>query len=436
MELQHFKERAKELTIDIQKLCDVCYSYMRPNFPKFDNSIVERLASNKYKLEVSLEIQAPDKNSYSFITSSREVLGSLTELGTYLAQFQSTFALVRNVPSVGVEYRRIIFFHYKLTQDFKAFIFLLNKSGISLYAAVIDFQYIQSRPTHVDLFEGLSKDQISDLQSLIRSSYSFTELISGQFDIEELIRLAKELRVNSSSFTSSFGEIELSFSIKAKVLEIALCVETECLVLLEVLDKNSTDISIDNTLLDINKRYSEFESYISKLQETATTEYTAYKSQFDKLIERLEPGQDVLSSEAIEKTYSARSKDEKKAANYFRAGAIGTVSFAIIFAICQLKSGDIYSSNVFEMIYRLGITFLLLALAGYLAKESSKHRELCNTFDRLDLDMAAFRPFISLLDNEEQNNLTKKMAYKVFLAESELLRIQESSKSSSSAGTS
>ena len=122
----------------------------------------------------------------------------------------------------------------------------------------------------------------------------------------------------------------------------------------------------------------------------------------------------VATGNVIHGDYSESAKREKNAADRTRLWALACMA-----AVAIGLGYTLFATNLDEMKWQSAVTRGLLALAvsipaGYLARESLRHRTQQHCYLQTALNLKAMEPFIASLPEPERNALKSEMAQRLF----------------------
>lgn len=163
---------------------------------------------------------------------------------------------------------------------------------------------------------------------------------------------------------------------------------------------------------------------LESVQERADDQHneltTASKERMDELDELLEKAVrtvGAIGSTGMAGGYKVVANDEKNAANIWRRWAFLALLGAIGATIFAVAHGVVHGFSVDTFFAKWAISVPFLALAGYAARESSKHREQATTNRKLELQLASLDTYLVSLPEDKQEDVKVKIADRYFFGE-------------------
>lgn len=157
----------------------------------------------------------------------------------------------------------------------------------------------------------------------------------------------------------------------------------------------------------LGKRVNDQLTQAAAAYESGTRRVEKAQEDFNELI-------GVATGNIIHGDYSESAKREKNAADRTRLWALACMAAVVIGLGYTL-----FETNLDEMKWQSAVTRGLLALAvsipaGYLARESLRHRTQQHSYLQTALNLKAMEPFIASLPEPERNALKAEMAQRLF----------------------
>lgn len=121
---------------------------------------------------------------------------------------------------------------------------------------------------------------------------------------------------------------------------------------------------------------------------------------------------DASANSTISADYGGRARQERRSALLWSVGAV-VVALVGLYVI-TIGMADIHEAAVPETIWKTSATIVLLAVAGYMGKEAGAHRKEERDAKRAQLDLNAFNPFLTLMDEDDARELRKEFAHRIF----------------------
>lgn len=177
------------------------------------------------------------------------------------------------------------------------------------------------------------------------------------------------------------------------------------------LDRHAQLIKKD--LLDAEARSKEIDQTLQAVTERIEGMSGAYDDAFAYIKKKSEEAAEivgVMSGQSIAGNFAKNSAVECKAANRLRAGSIVAlivISFVIGLTLFQSARGEIDWRDVLT---RLAMASVLTLPAGYLARESSKHRQQQYRYEQTSLELHTITPLLDSLPVDQQQKIKADIA--------------------------
>jgi len=121
-----------------------------------------------------------------------------------------------------------------------------------------------------------------------------------------------------------------------------------------------------------------------------------------------------IASKAVAGDYVSSAAIEANAANDLRKWSVGVMMVVVVIVgttFIQSATGNIEWQLVLS---RLAMAFILTVPAGYLARESAKHRQQQYRYQQTSLELRAITPYLASLPPDQQHNLKVEIARQIF----------------------
>ncbi|MBN7770473.1 hypothetical protein KUV44_12275 [Marinobacter daepoensis] len=192
---------------------------------------------------------------------------------------------------------------------------------------------------------------------------------------------------------------------------------------------NAAQNQSSQTVSDINSRVEHLRRELSEISETCQKMKSTLEKTFedaDQLIEqKMESLQDkenkaaelleIISRDAISGSYQKSAAEERKTADKLRQWSLGfMIAMTVVMAITLVQSVQ-NELSLQTSILRIAIVMILSIPAAYMARESSRHRNLENTHHRISLELKSVDPYLSSLPKEQQDSIKERLANKIFM---------------------
>ena len=150
---------------------------------------------------------------------------------------------------------------------------------------------------------------------------------------------------------------------------------------------------------------------LAQRRDAADAALAAIQQQVDEAAELVS----VFAAAGTANAYSKEAKDQAKLADNWRYAAIGLGVVAAVAAI-SLFFGHTGNNPAWALIIgKLAVGIAFGGLASYAARQSSSHRRREETARHLELNIAAFGPFVRELDGQGQLRARAKVVDAIFL---------------------
>lgn len=192
---------------------------------------------------------------------------------------------------------------------------------------------------------------------------------------------------------------------------------------------NAAHNQSSQTVSDINSRVEHLRRELSEISTTCKNMKSTLEKTFqdaDQLIEqKIESLQnkenkaaellEIISRDAISGSYQKSAAEERKTADKLRQWSLGfMIAMTVVMGITLFQSVQ-NELSLQTSILRIAIVMILSIPAAYLARESSRHRNLENTHHRISLELKSVDPYLSSLPKEQQDSIKERLANKIFM---------------------
>lgn len=189
--------------------------------------------------------------------------------------------------------------------------------------------------------------------------------------------------------------------------------------------KEATDTAVADaetalsTLLDETKTSAD--EALSSYKQAADTQAEGFATQakdklsdLDVLLQKAVKTVGVIGSTGMAGGYKLVADDEKKAANIWRRWAAVALLGAIGATIFAVAHGVVHGFDAETFFSKWAVSIPFLALAGYAARESSKHRDQAGINRQIELQLASLDAYLVTLPEPDQHRLRAKLADRFF----------------------
>jgi hypothetical protein len=270
---------------------------------------------------------------------------------------------------------------------------------------------------------GIPPDEVKEAASRFRRSAGMllsnleADALAVRTQIQEQQETADELQAKTAETkTATDAEIE---SLRAIIEEQKGRLE-------EAIRTNQGQFSEaqERRVTEFRDELTEFEGRMNALQTQSTEALKSQEARLEQDIdtahteiqEKLDEAERIVGAIATTGTvggFQREAGSQKQTADRLRVAALATAAVAAIVAIL----GVIHASNGgngTDVAAKALASFVFFGIAGYLATQSGKHRDREERAQRLELELAAFGPFINDLPEDKQNDLVEKLADRIF----------------------
>lgn len=166
---------------------------------------------------------------------------------------------------------------------------------------------------------------------------------------------------------------------------------------------------------DLSTRSEKIRDYIDNTISETNEIYNKGIENLQSKEERAQELLELISRDSISGSYQQSAAEEKKTADWLRALSLGFMVFMTIIMAVSLWDSVSPDFNWQSAMFRVAIVMILSIPAAYLAKESSKHRELQNSHHRVSLELKSVDPYLSSLPNDKRVLIKEKLAERIFM---------------------
>lgn len=173
-------------------------------------------------------------------------------------------------------------------------------------------------------------------------------------------------------------------------------------------------------------RASKFDKVIDSLTTKADSEFAKLAEKLGKALkvtldyeEQIKRVLNVVVNTAQAGSYQSYANEEKKAANWYRYGAMAFMFFGVSFIIIPeimhfINDMKMYTFDWKNGFQRAAVSMVMFVPAFYLAKESAKHRmnEVKNR--QRELVLCTIDPYLELLEETKRQELKGDIAKRIF----------------------
>ena len=165
---------------------------------------------------------------------------------------------------------------------------------------------------------------------------------------------------------------------------------------------------------DFSNIEKNIETRVETLSERIIGMQNAYKISFDKLLQKGEEILEIVTRDSFSHNYGKAASDARKSVRLWNGLAIiamllvvGFTVYAFIIALNQ----DINWTNV---VSKTLVTTAGASISIYAARQAAKHEQVERYSRKIELELAAFDPFISTLEKDDQDSMKKEITKRIF----------------------
>lgn len=178
---------------------------------------------------------------------------------------------------------------------------------------------------------------------------------------------------------------------------------------------------INRTIHETDRRAAELSESVNKLQTDVNSEIKQARGLHDQAIEDLSAKRvqidEILghaSGRVVAGDYTASAGYERTNANWLRIGSLVCMVIIIIIVGYAFWEAATKPFDPQAALFRLLLAFMLSVPAGYLARESARHRKQQYRYLQTSLDLKAIAPYLSSLPEDEQHRIKAEVARRIF----------------------
>lgn len=218
------------------------------------------------------------------------------------------------------------------------------------------------------------------------------------------------IKLEANALSEKLSEIDSTYSNNHIELERKLAQYKSSIEKLEKSSKSKTveiEEEFNKAILKNSLALEEEISEMRLLNERSIKSFSEKSLEVDKLI-------GTISDKALSGNYSIYAEEEKNEADKMRLFSLGFMMISIILALVSFGESLIQDISNSTFISRVIFAIVLSIPAAYFARESSKHRNQQQLYRKTDLDLKAVGPYSATLPDQDQHELKKDIASKIF----------------------
>jgi len=295
------------------------------------------------------------------------------------------------------------------------------KGGFELYAKNHQdyFHSLDANATDDVIFDIARKNYYSviKLLKLLRKNHNnnnsashlrvfdFVYLESLATEAGKIINLSKKKTVLNDFYNERIDELS---GLKSKIFAVSSDLNSFSDRL------NSEKNELQKNLSSLNDKIESLNLSVINAEARGEGIYQAAVQKFKEKEDQVNEMLDVLSQRAIAGSYENSAAEEKKTADAMRNGSVALMLAVVVIvavAFFETTSNDFKWEN---SLFRVTLALLLSVPAGYLARESAKHREQQYSHLQTSLSLKALSPYLATLPEEQQHKIKIEMADRIF----------------------
>ncbi|WP_370258275.1 hypothetical protein [Marinobacter nauticus] len=186
---------------------------------------------------------------------------------------------------------------------------------------------------------------------------------------------------------------------------------------------------INNRINDLRKDLSSVSTSAEKMESDLREAFDRADRIFDEKLANLKEKEEqaselleIISRDTISGSFQNAAAEERAMANTLRAMSLvcmGIMAFVMFITLWQSTTEPLATGS---LVLRLAFVTIVSIPAAYLARESSRHRELEHSQHRIALELKSVDPYLATMPDEMKNKIKETLAYKIFSGPNEMER--------------
>jgi hypothetical protein len=172
--------------------------------------------------------------------------------------------------------------------------------------------------------------------------------------------------------------------------------------------------AVDGAEQRANASLSATTSQLDERYEQIATSSEEKMRELDELLEKAVKTVGVIGGTGMAGGYKLAANSEKKAADFWRWVTIAALLGAIAASVFAVAHGIVHGFKVDTFFAKWAIVVPFAALAGYAARESSRHRDQTRINRQIELQLASLDSYLVTLPEDEQHRVRVKLADRFF----------------------
>lgn len=178
--------------------------------------------------------------------------------------------------------------------------------------------------------------------------------------------------------------------------------------------EKADDKATSSTKALVDKTSGALEDHSTKFKERIDTIISDADNKHQAILNLYE----LTATTSVAGGYLKNANDEAKQANFWRWASVLFIAATATWLVCaySLNTGtnDFGEIDWSKLLMTFSLTGVLLWGSAYAAQQSTKHRNSEKKTRWFALEVAAFDPFISSMETEQQNELKKQLSERLF----------------------
>jgi hypothetical protein len=241
----------------------------------------------------------------------------------------------------------------------------------------------------LDEIEMQRKAEVEALSSAIDQERATWESTSATIN-QALVNQQAEVTIQVASFTQQYQAAEINWNAAA----------TQAVAEVRAANKNLED---------------ELTAEHATLIESQTESGEAALARVQDIDERVNALYQAVAQTGTAGAYGDDAKEQRKAADQWRWGAVIFASSAVVTAIVvMIHYWHSTNTSVADVATKTAVVVGLGVIAAYAARQSGQHRHREERSKRLQLQLVSFEPFVKQLDPADQSEARREFVVRVF----------------------
>ncbi|WP_417707546.1 hypothetical protein [Rheinheimera aquimaris] len=261
--------------------------------------------------------------------------------------------------------------------------------------------------------------RVSEIAYDVKALFSRTLKMSGASArlVEDISLILKNLEEITSDNTES--ELEQAYAKRE--------IETNPIYRLIIKEINSSNKSVRNEYSRLINSIENIQSEIESSVADAKSETEQIEAEAREILKTLKVNAEqakvtvgLIGATAVSSAHRDRAEEERKIASRLRIGVLTSLGFSA--GIILLSIFDCLPPVVDwqDLLLRYGAVVFFTIPAAYMAKESTRHREMQRKYESFHINFAAVNNFFSDMEKEARNQLQTELAKHLLISKESL----------------